>query len=328
MFKIFITESIYDNVMGNVKKRKTLLYKIMKWQEEQEEQTKKQLLFKLNIEETERYENESYQKEVLNNPSSLYILDISKETARNIRRKYGVMCVSGDNPDISLLVDVDDFFKPNVGVNKYDGWDKVLDNVECLPCNALLLTDKYLFSSNESYKNVRQILNELLPKSFSGGEFHVTIVFSEERLKWDIYKSFDDIADGLNDIVEDFREKLDYGIMLEVLGLRNGCCIVGKLHSRRILSNYYFVEATHKLAAFKKDFTGTVQQTIIPWALFTNSGLMGPSSMPLESMDETLETFRGFNKQYEDLNSPYFYYEVYNDSMDSSSILKNRLLKE
>ena len=111
MFKIFITESIYDNVMGNVKKRKTLLYKIMKWQEEQEEQTKKQLLFKLNIEETERYENESYQKEVLNNPSSLYILDISKETARNIRRKYGVMCVSGDNPDISLLVDVDDFFK-------------------------------------------------------------------------------------------------------------------------------------------------------------------------------------------------------------------------
>lgn len=336
MFKIFISKSIYDRIIGDEKKKHTFLYKMLKWQEEQQyalqkQQPNKHILLKLDDAATKRYEDENWQSEVLNNPSSLYVLDIPKDTALAIQKRYGVVCVSGENPDVSPLLDVDDFFKPIPGEIKYNGWDKVLDNVEKIPSNALLLTDRYIFSSRspefgEGLGNIKRILNELLPREFHGDRYHVTIVFNREAT----HKSFTfkKIVDKLEGIKDELKIGRDYDIMMEVLCIKEECDIYDDLHSRCIVSNYYFVEATHKLAAFDNHLEGTVKQKIIPWALFTKSGLSGPSSVPVESIDELLADFKSFQETYckQSASVPYFY-AVDGEIMPRCLGLKNRLLK-
>lgn len=336
MFKIFISESIYDRIIGDEKKKHTFLYEILEWQKEQQETLQmqhpnKQILLTLDDAATKRYTVENLQSEVLNNPSSLFVLDIPKDTALTIQKRYGVVCISGENPDVSPLLDVDDFFKPIPGEIKYNGWDKVLDNVEKIPSNALLLTDRYIFSSRssqfgEGLGNVKRILKELLPREFQGGKYHVTIVFNREAT----HKSFTfkKIVDKLEGIKNDLKTGRDYDIMMEVLCINEDCDLYGNLHSRCIVSNYYFVEASHKLAAFDNQQKGTVKQQIIPWALFTKSGLSSPSSVPVESIDELLADFQNFQKTYcnQSASVPYFY-AVDGEIMPRCLGLRNRLFK-
>ena len=76
---------------------------------------------------------------------------------------------------------------------------------------------------------------------------HVTVVF-DDMSKHKSY-SFDEIATKINRIKTKLRR--DYPIMMEVLGIAPDSSIYNKLHNRLIISNYYLVEAGHKLAAFK-----------------------------------------------------------------------------
>lgn len=331
MFKIFISNTTSENILSKEigRKKKTLIYRMLQW-------NNGSLVEGLDDAAMEDYK--SHPRKVLDNPSSLYVLDIPEDDAANIQRKYGVMCVSNENPNVASLIDIDDFFSPNPGEIKYNGWDQVLDNVEKLPSNALLITDRYLFcpkkgSYSNGMENVYMILNELLPTEFEGGTYHVTIVFSAEHINWELYRNFDNIVDGLNEIIDGFRSPQkskparNYDIMLEVLGLKTTRGIFRKLHSRRIVSNYYFVEATEQLAAFNGNLTGATQQVIIPLALFTKSGLAGPSSLPLESIDQTIKSFQKFNEKNKVMDDNLFYYAINDDSIDSPDIMKNRLFK-
>ncbi len=331
MFKIFISNATRERILQEEaeRKKKTLIYRMLCW-------NNGSLVEILSDAAMEEYK--SHPKKVLDNPSSLYILDIPEKETADIQRKYGVMCVSNETPNVASLIDIDDFFSPNPGEIKYNGWDQVLDNVERLPSNALLITDRYLFcprkkNDGNGMENVYMILNELLPTEFEGDKYHVTIVFSAEHLDWDLYRDFDNIVDGLNDIIDGFRSPQErkparnYDIMLEVLGIKKKCGIFRKLHSRRIVSNYYFVEASQQLAAFKGNLTGATQQIIIPLALFTKSGLAGPSSLPMESIDQTIESFQKFNKKNKVMDDSLFYYAINDNSIDSPYIMKNRLFK-
>ena len=94
--------------------------------------------------DTERFK--LHPEDVLKNPSSLYILDITHAEALAIQKTYGVLCVSGDSPDITLLIDINDIHITKEQEKLGRGWDTVLDSVEPLPSNALLLTDRYLFA--------------------------------------------------------------------------------------------------------------------------------------------------------------------------------------
>ena len=317
MFKVFLTEDTYRKVSTNDVDKNFYLNKLLKHQTVQ-------LLTEVDNENLK-----THPEEVLNNPSALYILDISPEEAFDIRSKYGVMCLSNANPDISPLIDINDYFKPSTEKIKFKGWDKVLDNIEILPSNALVLIDRYLFSSRnkekgEGLSNVRHILNELLPQKFEGGDYHITIVFNFEAKHPSF--SFSEIVTKINDIVHQLRQ--GYNFMVEVFCIKETCCLYDDSHDRQIISNYYFVEASHQLAAFTDDDKGTVSQSITPWSLFTESSLNGESSAPLDAIEQTVKVFSKFYASiYDETERETYFYGLNGKRMERCMGVKNRLLK-
>lgn len=319
MFKVFISDSIYQGIITSEENKtlseKSYLYKLLKKQPIQVLKPEDEVNIKANP------------KEVLNNPSSLYILSTSAEEASAIENSYGVMCLSGDNPDISPLIDVEDYFKPSKKEKKFKGWDRVLDTVENLPSNALVLRDRYLFKykgkkEGDGITNVRSILDELLPEQFEGGEYHITIVFGLESNSY----TFKEINAELNAIAHELRS--GYDIMIEIFGVYETSCLFYDSHDRQIVSNYYFVEASHKLAAFKNDDVGIVDQSITPWALFTRNSLDSDSSAPLEAIEQTREDFRNFYANISsETNRETYFYSINGKRLERCTGVKNRLLK-
>jgi len=247
-----------------------------------------------------------------------------------IQRTYGVMCVSGDSPNITPLIDINDIHIAKEQEKLGRGWDTVLDSVERLPSNALLLTDRYLFAfrrpnAGDGIANIKDILSELLPKQFHGGNYHVTIIF--DNMAKDENYSFTEIAQLLEDVKQQLNR--DYPITMEVIGITPDCFIYNKLHNRMIISNYYLVEASHKLAAFNKD-KGTARQMLIPMALFTESSLNGNSTPPLDAIEHTLSTLRKFSKSLtylpESAHGTYLY-AVNGKRMDKCLGFRSRLIK-
>ena len=320
MFKVCISDAAYQRLVSAEEQKGTAgrsnLYKLLKQQPVQ----------LLTASDHDRYR--THPEEVLKNPSALHILDMTHTEALAIQKTYGVMCMSSDCPDISPLIDVNDIHISNERERLGRGWDSVLDSVEKLPSNALLLTDRYLFAfrspdAGDGLSNIHDILNELLPQQFSGGDYHVTVVF-DDMSKHKSY-TFDEIATKLNRIKTQLHR--DYPIMMEVLGVTPDSSIYNKLHNRLIISNYYLVEAAHKLAAFNHD-KGTARQTLLPMTLFTESSINGTSTPPLKAIDQTLETLRGFSKSLSRLTDHSVYlYAVNGQRMEKCLGIRNRLIK-
>ena len=319
MFKIFITESLHNSITEAEGRKPTQqrsnLYKILsKYKKE---------IHTLSSDETLKLKNSP--EKFLNNPSSLYILDITKDEAAAIQKQYGVMCLSGDNPDVSALIDVNDAFVSNKFHQLDKGWDSVLDSVESLPSNALILADRYLFRNIEAkdgdgFDNIEVILDQLLPQQFAGGDYHVCILFNKEKSAF----KFIDIANGL----EIVRQGVDrpYQIKMEVIGFDTHTSIHDKLHNRVIISNYYMVEAGHKLAAFNR-YYGTARQTIYPLALFTESSLMGASSAPLRAIKQNLAAIKDFSEYVTKVKTFDKYLYALNGERKDCNGIQNRLLK-
>lgn len=322
MFKVYISDSVYDRIISTEEQRaldgRSNLYKLLKQQPVQY----------LGEKDTEKFK--AHPETVLKNPSSLYILNMTHAEALAIQKIYGVMCLSGDSPNLSSLIDVNDIHIAKEQEKLGRGWDTVLDSIETLPSNALLLTDRYLFAfrrpnAGDGIANIKDILTQLLPSQFGGGNYHVTIVF-DNMAKNENY-SFLEIAQLLEEVKQQLN--CDYPITMEVLGITPDCSIYNKLHNRMIISNYYLVEASHKLAAFNKD-VGTARQMLIPMTLFTESSLNGNSTPPLDAINHTLATLRKFSKSLsylpESAHNTYLY-AVNGKRMDKCLSIRNRLIK-
>lgn len=319
MFKIIISDNIYHSSISAEETKpeaeRSLLFSLLKQQRTQILSAEETIQIKTNPET------------VLKNPSSLYLLDITKAEAMSIQQSYGVMCMSKENIDLSQLIDINDEHTTNEHETLGNGWDTVLNSVEHLPSNALIFTDRYLFADaspkkGEGFSNIRDILNELLPKRMLG-EYHITIVFDNES-KHPSYK-FQGIATQLNKLKQQFNR--DYPIMMEVLGITPDCSIYNSLHNRRIISNYYTIKVDHKLAAFNLN-KGTVQQTITPQVLFTEDSIKRRSTPPLKSIEQVTTVLREFSRSLGKLRDHSVYcYAVNGKRMERCMGIRNRLMK-
>lgn len=322
MFKTLISDTIYDriNIAEGKKpsKAQSYLYKVLK----------KQPVTVLSKAETERLKNKP--EDVLKHPSSLYILNIPEETAKNIQKDYGVICLSGENPNISLLIDINDEHTTEEREPLEKGWDTVLDSVEHIPLNSLILTDRYLFKNTEpkygnGFDNIHSILTELLPDALNT-TFYITIIFDKDQINSEY--DFNSIAKELNSVVDSFRQKYNYPICLEVLGITNKNRMYHHLHNRRIVSNYFVVKMDYSLAAFNKT-KGTAEQTIIPQVLFTEDSLTGVSSPPLKSLQQITKNLKKFSQAL--LWSPTIHntykYAVNGERKEKCYAIRNRLIK-
>lgn len=324
MFKTVITDSVYRNIIAEERKAPSdcsYLYRLLR------KCRKENRLILLTAEETATLA--AHPEIVLENPSSFYVLDIAPEEAQAIQEGYGVMCTGGANPDMHLLIDVNDVYNPGKGRELKRGWDSVLDSVEDLPSNALLVSDRYLFShpqgveAGNGFDNIRSILRELLPQRFVGGEFQLTVVFGRKKLAFEFNMIVRRIQEIMGEVVDG-----RYPYVTEVFCIPEKTTFHDNIHSRRIMSNYYLVEATHKLAAFHKR-VGTVNQTLIPMGLFTKSSLRGESTPPLDSVEQTVKSFQEF---YEQISSPSYgepkyLYALNGEQKPKCTGIRNRLLK-
>ena len=316
MFKVYISESSYKGIAGSTTTGQSYLGKLLN----------KQPLQLLKEDDTKRYK--AHPEKVLNNPSALYILDISPADALAIQRMYGVMCLSSSAPDITPLIDVNDEHTTEKRVSLGRGWDSVLDSVEHLPSNALILNDRYLFKTTNAvygngFDNIRSILTELLPRELNT-KYHIAVIFDRDEI--DPLYNFNSIAKRLNDLVLEFKKP--YEIVTEVLGLSEGKEIYYKFHNRRIVSNYFVVKMDYTLAAFNKT-EGTSEQTIIPQVLFTEDSLNKNSSAPLKSMQQITKALQSFSDSLKsssmDHNS--YSYAINGQQKSQCLTITNRLIK-
>lgn len=340
MFKIFIAEPILKTIIEDESKKaeasRSFLYKVLKerktlyvaaatpdksWADILKSQHKIIVDYSLSD-----YINKikDHPETVLENPSSIFILDIPITEAEKIQTSFGVVCMSGKSLTARFLIDTNDEHTIDEQEAFGNGWETVLKSVKGIPSNALLLTDRYLFSSTapkygNGVDNVQSILDVLLPKKFIG-EYHVTIVFDNEN-KSDNYK-FNDIVYLLDNVKKALHR--DYPINMEVLGITPDCDIYDELHNRRIVSNYYIIKVEHKLAAFNKNIS-TCLQTITPQVLFTVDSLNKNSTPPLKAIDHAIATIREFSKTASK-NSNYFY-ALNGERKEKCMGINNRLLK-
>ena len=343
MFKIFISEPVLKRIVQTENRKKknarSYLYKLMRKQpkiyaslESSDTQWiqmfKQQFELTIDVSRSEYIQNiVTYPNTVLENPSSLFILNIPKIEADNIQRDYGVLCLSGENANIDNLLDTNDEHSTNKYEPLGDGWSTVLDSLRGIPSNALLLTDRYLFqfanqSKGEGFNNVYNILNVLLPQHFQG-EYHIIIIFNKKAI--DESYSFGSIVSRINKMRSTLRRR--YPILIEALGITPDCSLYTNFHNRRIISNYYVVKLDYKLAAFNNN-KGTCQQTITPQVLFTEDSFDNNSSPPLRSIEQILSSLRMFSQRLPRLCD----HNVYSYAMNEKQFkicngIKNRLLK-
>lgn len=344
MFKVFIEEKILRNIIQAESQRpnntRSNLFKILKMSKNLyvamdspnlswTKQLKEDHGLVVDTTRTDYIKSIPTKPEsVLKNPSSLFILDIPVAEAKKIQVEYGVVCRSGVDANVSILIDVNDEHTTDKNKPLGRGWNTVLDSVETLPSNALILTDRYLFKTTNArygngFDNVRSILTELLPRELNT-TYQITIVFDKDSI--DAQYNFQLIAKQLNDIKEEFKRP--YPITMEVLGITDKNDTYYNLHNRRVVSNYFVVKMDYSLAAFNKD-VATADQTITPQVLFTEDSLNRHSSAPLKSMEQIVSTLREFSNSLSSprTNHDSYYYAVNGQWMEKCIAIRNRLIK-
>lgn len=165
MFKIFISETILKQVIETEGKKpeasRSYLYKMLRmklmkkiyvsadtpdltWAKTFEDRHK----IKADYSKSDYIKGiKEHPETVLQNPSSIFILDIPLADTVKIQTSYGVICLSAENANINRLVDVNDEQTTDDQEPLGNGWSTVLKSLKGIPSNALLLTDRYLFSA-------------------------------------------------------------------------------------------------------------------------------------------------------------------------------------
>ena len=203
--------------------------------------------------------------------------------------------------------------------------------------NAVVLdSDKKIPTKTD--KELRELASDLIalfPKGYQQGNrypWRMSPSAAVERLRSFFLKFNNDYTfDEIARLLEETKQQLgrDYPITLELLGMTPDCSIYHKLHDRMIISNYYLVEASHKLAAFNKDM-GTARQLLLPLALFTESSINGKSTPPLDAINQALTTLRKFSKSLPHLPESEhrtYFYAVNGIQKEKCLSIRNRLLK-
>ena len=362
MLKVFISNSVLSDIIfqaeDDSKTSHDLLYKILKCrtttiyvsEKYQGEFPVEVGLFCLNYGNIPKEDRCGYISDILSNPSavlkeptSVFLLDVEPCVANDIQEKYGVICLAKEDAYKAGAMLMDDNKEYSTDNNKefHNGWATVLAGIKQLPSNSLIINDRYLFSNLENskgdgFKNLRQILQFLLPMKFAeretGIQYHVLIVFDPEE----IYDSqlFQSVTEKLIKMITCMRK---YTIKLEVLGITKWMKtdnIHFRLHNRRIVSNYYIIKAEQQLAAFN-DTKGTCCQTITPQRFFTEDSLLKEtsSSSPQRSIQQLVEVFEDFDPNIHIGSKGYkaYYYAVATNKDDAKGMGKNlinRLLRK
>jgi len=213
-------------------------------------------------------------KVVINDPCAVYLLDISPDAALKIQKEYGVICQSTQTDELQdnpLLTGEGVNANPKEGNVNY-GWLRILKKFKDVPSSALVINDRNLFTNDEiipkkdgsitektlGIQNVKEVLEQVVPKRFNGGKYHI-LISSDITETGDTHVTFEYVKNKLEEIRTDLKKargnRFDIDLELFVFysdskhKKPNG---VGHedTHNRRILSNYFIFTFEHKINAF------------------------------------------------------------------------------
>lgn len=295
------------------------------------------------------YSPDTYQKnpqDFLKNPIDLHFINGDLELTDSIEN-YGVVVTDTEDATKRMLTRN---WSDSTHEKKPGKWSSVFSpysSKQTPPSNALILIDRYIFACNpkhqspsinykEFYKdgvyNLRCILNELLPKEFSGDSYHVLLVFNDETNNPEHGLETEKIMQRLYDSLSNPRIR-GYNITLECLSVRERSKyrshMYYKTHDRKILSNYYIVKATHGFDAFKKNNgCSKCDQELSFSSLFF--GIDNPDqkveSLPYKAIEDTLRDLSEFvQESYNMEQNDYLFFK--NGEKAELKQIENRLIK-
>ncbi len=234
-------------------------------------------------------------------PNPYYVINIDKATAVQIEKEYGVICRPLDeynrNPLIQKGWNLD-----TTDTRKKQGWSAFFEGID-VPVNTMVIIDRYLFSSegretiDDSINNVRSILDAVLPKKSKDNTIHVAIVFDSTSINQREDIDFPKIVSKINRLKRSLRE---YAFTIELFSINSDCYNYKDTHDRYILSNYFTVDAGHKIKAYFSDNSHTCGQRLTFNYLYSAGvGIDKKSSTPeytlhriLKAIKESISTSR------------------------------------
>ena len=269
-------------------------------------------------------------KTVANDPCAVYLLNIKPEDAE-IQKEYGVICQSIDTLDDSILTGEGIHIAPKKGNDNY-GWLRIMKNFKNLPSSAIVINDRNLFTNDRliqekdgsikeeilGIQNVKEILEQVVPKQFNGGKYHI-LISSDITDQNDDHVTFDYINRKLEEVrqelVKSRKKRFDIDLELFVFYLdksssntlprKSGPNGLGHedTHNRRILSNYFIFTFEHKIKAFNGKIS-LVTQEINGHKLF-HVGLYDDGNDPAEKTHHDMITeFSDFLSAYTNVTDP------------------------
>lgn len=191
-------------------------------------------------------------KNVLELVNPAYILDYSEHEATEISRKYGVIFLPTQNTPEPAIAETG-WTLDTSDDSKEQSWDFFLSGIKT-KYNSLVIIDRYFFSSEygesleDSKFNLRSILNILLPKE-QMHKFTVSIIFDITKAD----KEMQELATEVNKIKKTLVGHTSFD--MELISIDSNCYNYDKTHDRFIVSNYFVIDAAHKIKAFRTDKT-------------------------------------------------------------------------
>ena len=216
------------------------------------------------------------------------VLDFSAEESKKIEEKYGVIFLPSDKTPRPILakrgweIDTSDITKPKT-------WDYFLSGNKVV-FNSLIIVDRYFFSSNQgetlddSLFNLKSILEALLPKK-PVKKLTVTVVFDESQSDCKLQE----LATKVNKIKKSIIGRTPF--TLELLSINKNCYKYEDTHDRFIISNYFVINATHKIKAFNSNKKPLCAQKLFFDYLYSKGIEQGDiSSKPEVTQDRVINT--------------------------------------
>jgi len=279
----------------------------------------------VNVYSNQRYVEEAREMPEVraDHPNDVFLFDSSKYD-NPTTNPFGVLAMAGKSIDTEYLTMNWDWRlsieKDDKGKARVYSWKEILKPFHMgptPPSNALVFVDRYMFSHQSrgdvdfknGIRNVFAILNELLPDSFKG-EYQILLVFDPTKISFGA--TVEDVTKGLQSIKKMIRPgKFIPTIELLPISFDYDKEIYSETHDRRIISNYFSIEASHGFSAIlpsgpRRDditYTGYGEASYGQKISFNgnyygidrNMRFLNLDSLPVSFCDETL---RYLNKYY------------------------------
>ena len=253
---------------------------------------------------------ESAPERVLEEPCGIYLLDISENKAIEIQSKYGVICQSSATPDHTPLTHKGTTAELIEGMHGKT-WEDIFSKFQNTPTNSTLIVDAHLFE-NDQYDersgcydrehshgifNLKEILNQILPKQFSG-TYHIGVLLTNTDEAKAHRRSRTSLTNArIASAINKLKKKLirPYDICIEVIFFSRLDSDNHRLiHNRRILTNTYVLDAQYKLAALYSTGISRASQTISIAPLFELIHIDADSDMKEKRLRYDLDDLYGY----------------------------------